>query len=300
MLEYRRIVLGAALLVLVVCGIRTARTYAALTSDLADLLPQSAPSVHALSALHARLPGVRHLGVVIDTGGRQNLPAADRFVADLAERIKRYPPGLVAGVQDGNGKERRFVETWALALMDPEDVRALREAVEQRRDREVLRPSGLDLLEDEPLPAIPIQELREKYERRLGERATTKDERFVSEDGNTRVLLVRSASHAASYEADAGLLERVQADVASLGFPGAYASEMKLGFAGDVATYVEETRGLATDLGISGAVVLLLVVGLMLLFFRNWRALIVLGVPLATGTWRRSDWSRCRRCRSPT
>lgn len=286
LLRHRYALLALALAFAAVAGWRTVKTYAALKSDLEELLPETAPSVAALAELRQRMPGLRHLGIVVDTRGAQNVPAANRFVAELARRIEAYPADLAGAVRADVSRERRFAETYVLQLMDAEDVRELRRAVEKRRDWEVTRGMGMDLLDEheEPPPRIPIDELRGKYEKRHGKPLRLPGDRFVSEDGETVVLLVQASSHATGYEADRELLARVQEDIAELGFPEAYAPGMRVGFAGDVATRVEEMEGLKTDLGISGLVVLLLVVGVIVAYFRSWRAVPILGIPLAFGT----------------
>ena len=88
-------------------------------SDLEELLPASAPSVVASRGVRERMPSTRHLGVVIDTGGAGNLAAAERFLGDLKARIKGYPDSLVGAVRSGAAEERRFIETYALQLMQP-------------------------------------------------------------------------------------------------------------------------------------------------------------------------------------
>jgi uncharacterized protein len=279
--RWRWLFLGAMLVIGVVAAWRTVCTYANLRSDLEELLPDTAPSVGALSVLRTRMPAVRYLGVVVDTGGPENVPQANRLVDDLQARVGAYPADMVTGVQIDTRAERSFVETYALQLMDPPDVKRLREAVERRREWETTRSLGMNLLDDEedPRPEIPLRELREKYETRHGKLTKTPDDRFVSDDGRTAVLLARASSHSTSYEADAALLRRVKADVAAVGIP----SGLRVGYAGDVATRVEEMAGLTADLTISG----LLAVGLVLLslrwFFGNWWSLFVLGLPLALG-----------------
>src|SRR5690606_18680410 len=126
----------------VVAGYRTVVTYANLRSDLEELLPESAPSVSALGELRDRLPGLRHLGIVIDTGGAHNVDAANRFVDALAERIATYPPELVTAVRKDIAAERAFAETYGLQLVEPEDIRRLRLAAEERRDRAVSAALG--------------------------------------------------------------------------------------------------------------------------------------------------------------
>ena len=281
----RKLVLVLAFLVTLVTSWRTFATYSALRSDLEELLPESAPSVVASKAVRERMPSTRHLGIVIDTGGAKNLAAAERFAADLDGRIARYPASMVSAVRTSSAEERRFLETYALQLIDPADVKRLSLAVEERRDWEVSRAGGMNLLDEaeDPPPRIPLEELAEKYRKIHGASLPVRD-RFVSADSETVVLLVQGSPAAMTYEAEQALLSRIAADAKTLGFPHAYAPAMRFGFAGDIATRVQEMDGLKNDLGISGVLVSVLVVLVVLLYFRSWRALPILGIPLLLGT----------------
>ncbi len=283
-----RWVLALAAVVAVVSGYRTVLTYSSLKSELEELLPKSAPSVAALGELRQRLPGLRFLGVVMEADEPAQRPATEHFLDQLAERIRKYPPDLVRGVRLDTSAERQFAERYALQLMEPADVRKLREAVEARRDYEVSHAMGSDLEDEEDAaprqpPELPLEELRQKYQARFGAAAAPRSsDRFVSPDGRDHALLVQTSSTSTGFEADSRLLTRVQRDVAELGGPP---RGTRLGYAGDVATRVEETQGLASDLGLSSLVVGLLVVGSLLWFYRSWAALVALFIPLAVGTW---------------
>jgi predicted RND superfamily exporter protein len=279
------LVLLVACLFALVSGTRAVLTYANLRSDLEELLPRSAPSVRALDEARHRLPGLRHLGVVVDTGRPENAEAALRFLTDLETRVAHYPKELVAGVRTGVAAEHRFVETRALALMEPGDVAKLREAVEARHRWEVAHKSGLSLLDEseDPAPPLPLKELEDKYRAKHGAPPNFPNDRFLSEDKRTAVLVIQASSHTTSFSDDEALLSRVERDVRELGFPGAYATGMRVGYAGDVATRVEESRGLAVDLGVSGAVVMVLVLGAIAWFFRSFTAVPVLLVPVVFG-----------------
>ncbi len=168
--------------------------------------------------------------------------------------------------------------------MDPEDVQTLRKAVEARRDWDVGKEMGANLDDDEEAPEIPWRQLTNKYRQRYGLDDNTEGGRFVSKDGKTMVIVVQVASSATSFDDDNRLLERVKSDVRSLNFPKAYASDMRIGFAGDVVERVEEMIGLASDLGLSTIIVTLLVAGIVIGFYDSVRSLAVLGLPLTCGT----------------
>jgi predicted RND superfamily exporter protein len=87
LLNNRRWLLALATALALVAGYRTVRTYAALKSELEELLPEAAPSVQALSTLRQRLPGIRHLGVVVALERPEAQPQAFRFLDALAARI---------------------------------------------------------------------------------------------------------------------------------------------------------------------------------------------------------------------
>lgn len=279
--------------VLVFCGVlfciagaRTALTYSKLRSDLEELLPATAPAVTALETLRSRLPGLRHLGIVVDTGGKHNLPAARRFIDDLSRRLEAYPKELVGEVRADVKEEQQFANTYLLQLMDLEDVVALRKAVEARRDWEVTRALDMNLLEsdEDPPPELPVQRLRQKYLDKHKLEASFPDGRLESKNGDTAVLLVQTAYHSTGQDGDETLLGRVRNEVKALGFPDRYAPGMRVGFAADVATRVEELEGLQTDLTLSGVLVSALVVAVIVWYFQAWQAPLILGIPLALGT----------------
>src|ERR1700722_18555693 len=73
---------SVAVLLAIPATLRTVSLYAPLKSDLEELLPRESPSVRALDEMRRRIPGLQYLGVVVDTGTADNLPAAECFLDD--------------------------------------------------------------------------------------------------------------------------------------------------------------------------------------------------------------------------
>ncbi|MCU0656170.1 MAG: MMPL family transporter, partial [Polyangiaceae bacterium] len=268
-----------ALLLFLPSALHVVRLYGGLRSEFERLLPRQAPSVVALDELHRRLEGLHHLGVVVDTADAARIPAGERFLDDLAARIRQYPPGLVRAVRTGQQEERSFLDDHALLYADLADLKEIRERVEARRDWEVSHAMGTNL-EEEPPPPLGLDEFKEKYQARAGVQKFPTG-RFSSADHRLTLLLVEvGTDHGAGRE----LLARVKRDIEALGGPGKYAEGMKAGFAGDVAINVEETEALMEDLSLSSLLVLAAVGGVIYLYFRWWKSIPLLLVPLLLAT----------------
>jgi len=261
---------------------RTAWLYAHLRTELEQLLPRDAPSVRAIDELRARVAGIQHLGVVIDTGSAENLQAGERLADDLAARVRQYPPDLVRDVRTGTATERRFLEEHAPLFVDLADLRTIRARLEARRDWEVSRKTGSLLDEDERPPTLDFSDLRQRYEGRArGGGPAFPHDRFSSPELHLTLLLVETASFDTGRARGAELLDHVKRDLASLGGPEAYAPGMRVGYAGDIAIAVEETGALREDLSVSSVLVVVAVVAVIVLFYRWWRSCLVLLPPLA-------------------
>ena len=258
---------------------RTAQLYAHLHTELEQLLPASAPSVKALKELRSRLPGAMFLGVLVDSGTPDRLGAAERFLDDLAAKVRTYPPELVRAVRTGGAGERQFVEDHAALYLSVADLQTIRDRVEARRDWEVSRAEGELLDPDAPPPPLDVSDLQRRVQQSNGLFRPFDDGRFASRELHLSLLLIEIGVLDTGRLRAAQLLDRVQHDAASLGLDH-YAPGMRIGYTSDVAINVEETRALQSDLSISGILVLVLVVTAILLYYRWWKSVPILVLPL--------------------
>lgn len=275
------------LLVAVVLAIpatwRTTQLYLGLKSDLEELLPRRAPSVVAIDELRARMPGLQFLGVVVDTGTAANLPAGERFIDDLAARIRTFPPETARAVRTGMAEERQFLEKNAALYVDVEDLARIRARIEARRDWEVSRETGASLDDDAP-PSLDFTDIEKKYEAKLPKRKEGGSDRYSSASEHTTMLLVEIGRFETGTAEGRHLLARVKAEIDALGGTAAYAPGMRYGFAGDIAISVEELDSLIADLAVSSALVIALVVAVIVLYYRWARSVLVLIPPLLLAT----------------
>jgi hypothetical protein len=276
-----------ALLLAIPSVLQTARLYLHLRSEIEELLPRGAPSVQAVDELRARMPGLQHLGVIVETGSADKLLAGEAFIDDLAARVRTYPPELAREVRTGNGVERRFLQDHAPLYIDLEDLGSIRTRIEARRDYEVSRETGVSLDEDAtPPPPLDLSDFARKYEARLGGEAASRfpNGRFSSAEKHLTMLLIEVGEFSTGGASGRELFQRVKEDIRALGGEGRYAPGMRVGFTGDVAINVEETSALVSDLSTSSVVVVVAVGLVILLYYRWWKSIAILVAPLMLAT----------------
>jgi predicted RND superfamily exporter protein len=265
---------------------RTAHLYANLHSDMEELLPPDAASVRAVEELRRRMPGLQFLGVLADVG--ENAPpdriaAAQRFVDDLAARVRTYPSALVGGVRVGFAAEHAFIDRYAPMLVDKADLQTVRERLEERLRYEYGQRAGTLIDDEAPAPPLELSDIEARYKQESSWDHLVGD-RFTSPTMGLSLLLIETGGFTTSAHLAKELMERVTHDVAALGGPGAYAPGMRIGYTGDVAISSEETSALVQDLTLSSLLVVAAVSLALLLFFRWWPCVLALLLPLGLAT----------------
>ena len=269
-----------ALLLAIPATIRTVSMYVHLRSELEELLPRNAPSVRALDELRGRMPRLQFLGVVVQPIDPAELPVAERFVDDLAARVRGYPPDLVRDVRTGNAVERDFLEKHASLYVDLKDLQEVRRRLETRRDYDVAKEMGNLLDEDSLPPPLDISDIEKKYDDKT---AGEKSDHLSSRELGLTMFFVEAGDFTTGAEKSRALLSRVKADSAALE-PSKYGHGLRVGFASDVAINVEELDALVEDLSVSSAVVLLAEIAVIFLYYRWWKSIAVLIPPLLLAT----------------
>ncbi|HLK36960.1 MAG TPA: MMPL family transporter [Polyangiaceae bacterium] len=278
--RYGRLIWLVALALAVPATWRTVDLYLHLRSEVEQLLPRDAPSVRALDEMRGRSPGLEFLGVVAEVRDAAELRGAERFLDDLGDRIRAYPPEMVREVRSNNKAEKAFVEKHAPLYADVADLEEILHRIQVRRDYEVSKESGSLLDEDEPPPPVDVTDIENKYDQKI---SADSSDYMASAQLKAAMLTVESGGFTTGAEKDRALLERVKADVAALD-PARYAAGMRVGYASDVAINVEELDALQADLSVSSALVVVAVMAAIVLYYRWWKSIPVLIPPLLLAT----------------
>jgi hypothetical protein len=259
---------------------RTAMLYGHLRSDIEELLPRNAPSVVAIQELRSRMAGLQYLGVMVDVGTPDRLPAGERFLEDLAERVRRYPKSEVSDVRTGFAAERAFVERHAGSLIALDDLQAVRERIEARLHWEYAKKTDTLLDADDPAPPLDFSDIEKKYAGQLGG-GDLEGNRFSNRQLGLTLMLIEVGGFSTSAAQAAALIGKVESDMRALGGPDAYAPGMRVGLTGDVAISAEEMSALVQDLTLSSALVVVVVLLALVLFYGWTRSIPALFLPLA-------------------
>ena len=286
LLRHGRTLWVVAVLLAIPATWRTAHLYANLHSDMEELLPPDAESVRAVEELRRRMPGLQFLGVLADVGENASpdrIANAQRFIDDLATRVRTYPSTLVGGVRTGFASERDFIERYAPMLVDKADLQTIRERLEERLRYEYGQRAGTLIDDEEPAPPLDFSDIEARYKQESSWDRLIGD-RFTSPRLGLSLLLIETGGFTTSAHLAKELKERVASDVAALGGPAAYAQGMRIGYTGDVAISSEETSALVQDLTLSSLLVVAAVSLALLIFFRWWPCVVALLLPLGLAT----------------
>ena len=252
-----------------------------LDSRFIALLPDNYPSVQDLDEVRDRVRGLSALTVAVQSPSR-DVEAMRRFIRDLVERLEGLPVDEI-GIVDWNvGAYDDFVREHKHLYASLDLLERLRDALEERHDREVLKnnPFWIDLEEDDERESLDdiLDELETESER--GEERSEKfpDGYYQHADGDLIAIFIRS--EVGSDPNTAGrIIDRVRAEIDALN-PTSYAPDLRLTLSGDVIMAEEEQQAIARELLFATTLTVTIVLLLVVLFFGRPRAVVFLGAGL--------------------
>ena len=214
-------------------------THLSLESDLAELLPESFPSVKALNRMKKEVGSVGELRLVIET---DNFPAATRAAADLSSRLLASP--LIKNVDYGNDVD--FYEHNALLFLSPATLDSLHDAIQRSIDKakQRLNPLMVDDLfggDDEPKETDELETWETKYS------AQQPSEYYTNADSTVLVLRVYPAQSNVDLSFIRSLLSEVHEIVDSVRLSD-YDPSMHVYYGGNFKNRLDEFEVVRSDI----------------------------------------------------
>jgi len=261
-----------------------------IRSSFEELLPSSLPSVVHLKELMQRIGGEGTVLVnveVLEPG--EGLEPAKALASKLAEEYQRLGPSVIRSVESNlRPVEEWYADHWPL-FATLEDLNKadqdLKSAVSKAKAR--ANPLLLHLDDEEPARRIDSRDLgpwanpdsvlpREQVAQRF---RSHPDGFFVHPDGRSVTIIVRPAGSALGMQDARQLLNRMR-QVADGFSSELQAHHLRVGFGGTFPILVAQYEAIIHDIGSTVLLVTCLVLGSLLLFFRDLRSTLALGLAM--------------------
>jgi predicted RND superfamily exporter protein len=272
------IVASAAILV---ASIYVVAFHLPLFADFSYLLPQDTPGVRDLRRMEKRT-NYKDTALVIVVSPDPQVQAA--ATAEMIAGLRTVDADLIERLDTDDAESRSFFRQHRHLFVPVEDLRAARDAIRRRIDEVKLaaNPLFIDLDEEEDAAARKDRTQLEALRKRRAEaEARLSRSGYVSPDGTTALITVRTAFGRTDAQSGAALMANMSAirDQVRARHP-----DVTIGFTGGVPEALAEHEALVKGMVLSSLVTAGLVALVLILFFRSATLLTLLTATLVVGT----------------
>jgi predicted RND superfamily exporter protein len=259
-------------------------------SSFEELLPQNLPSVVHLKELMQRIGGEGTVLVNVETlETGEGLAPAETLASKLAQEYLRLGPSVIRAVEsDLRPVEKWYADHWPL-FASLEDLKKadqdLQRAISDAKAK--ANPLSLHLDDEDSAPALSGEDLgpwanpntplpRELVAQRF---RSHPNGFFVNPDGRSVTIIVRPNGSALSVKEARELLNQLRA-VADRFTSELEADHLQVSYGGTFPILVAEYEAILNDVRSTALLVVSLVLGSLLLFFRDLRSTLALGIAM--------------------
>ena len=245
-----------------------------------SMLPENRKSVQELDRVAERTAGVSTIFIVLEGDDT----AAMRKAADaLVPELKKVGPPWVGAVENGVHDAVEFMKPRAGLFADLKALEKLRADVDARFEYEVAKATGADLgLDDEKPPEINAETIKKTLGLQDQDVQRFPDGYYQSQDGKVVIVAIRAGVLGSEFDKANEALRRVREVVERVN-PRSFHPSIKYGLTGDLVIGLSEYKAINDDLtevGVTGTVLLVLVV---LLYYLRFRTLIAMSLTIGIG-----------------
>ncbi len=254
-----------------------------LEGSFTALLPEKDRAVLDLRAGIARTGGSAYTVVAVGAGDR---PQAERYADALAVELRKNPD--VRFVE--SRRELDFLRGRALYYLSGERLQQIVDDLADEIDQRTVDGAGLgiDLSDDAEraataTAAAPLVDLDRTIDEELTKADISSDPYSVGKDGKYLYVFVALRGNAGDLSQARVIQAAVESTAHELKKSGGYPAELELRFAGSLAVRLEDEAYLRSDLARASTLGFCAVVGLLVIYTRRPRTLVLLSVPLLAG-----------------
>lgn len=253
-----------------------------IKSDFSLLLPPNYPSVIHMKKMVERVGGLGSLYVTVES---DNLDATKKFAKDLVDRMEKSLPPKTFRFIDYNIEDRkRFYESNKYLYIDYSDLVEIRKRIESRveYERRKANPFFLSIEGDEGKD-WNIDDIVEKYKKKVEEVDRTSDGFYIGEDNKLLVIVTKPYGSSTNVDFAKKLMREIELLAKGLN-PARYDPSLKINFGGNFKTTLDEYDSIRRDI-LSTVLLCVLLISLSLfLFFFKFRFIFLISTTIALGT----------------
>lgn len=251
-----------------------------LNSDFEALLPEDKPSVIDLERIRDRVGGFNTLTVAIES---KDVDAMQRFASDLVPHLEKLPPDLVHFVDWNISAYEDFVWDHRHLYASLEDLEQARDDLDERLDFERMKSNPFYVQLDDYVPRDPrevLEQIRDEAEEGKKKMEKYPGGYYIHPDREFLAIFIRSDLGAGNAAGIERLISSIEVEVQALD-PSKYAADLTVEYGGNLVVSGEEHQALKNDLVVAMVLTIVLVLLAILVFFRSWRAPLILGGALS-------------------
>jgi predicted RND superfamily exporter protein len=276
-------VLGA--LVVAAVSVKLA-SHLEIRSSFQELLPENLPSVHLAKEMIRRVGGDGKVWVVIQTlDGPKGLERCKALAAKLAPEFLAMGPAEIRAVNwSMKPIERWYQQHWPLFLSVADLQKArdtVREEIKKRKAQANPLVVELDDEDEKPQPLPDYLDPKQPLPReRIADRFKQYEDGFLVHPDRTSVTVdVRPAGTSLSVDEARKLVAKMHA-IVDKHKAEIERDHLKVEFAGSFPLFIAEYEAIINDVAGTAVLVVVLVLASILLFFRDLRSVVSLGIAI--------------------
>ena len=261
-----------------VAGIALA-TRLSLQTDLSELLPPQAPSVTALRKLNTRVGGTGNVAIAIESPHGPD--ALRAYMPVLVEALRKDLGADLLSLRYTRKPIDDFYKKFAAYYVSLADLKKWQQQLATALAKQ--NPAYVEL---EDHPQDPLRELADEVRKsrdKVGpdNQADPETGLLISKDGELGVVFVRPASNSLNLAGGEGMMKRIEATVASTA-PAQH--DVKIaGYTGSIPVAITEVDAIRHDIVSTAIIVILGVGGIIMLYFRGIRELMLMSGAVTVG-----------------
>jgi predicted RND superfamily exporter protein len=301
LIRYHLPILAVAVLLTVLAGISASRF--TIKTDFAELLPQDEPSIKDLEKAKQRKGGLSSMFVAV-TG--KDIEANRRLIDDLVSRYRQMPEEYIHNLKYDINQEKAFYEKHKHLYADTADLEEIYRRLSDKIRYERIKNNpvlSMDFDGEELAPVeFDVSDIRDKYQKKTSSYQRYIDGYFTAEEGQLFAILLYPPVASTGVDFGRQMVKAVKTATAEVCLGGElpdqadldkiidekcrerYHPSIQVGFTGGIVTAIVEQEAIVSDLILVTCVCLFFVGLVVLLFFRIFRCLPIIGIPLLMGT----------------